>query len=106
MSTDDNINAGISVLVDTDMSLDHLDGILTTLRKHGLSPRYFEYDEKLDTPKDGYWKVETPSADDEGTTDEPEGTVKFLYKSDFLSYDSDQNLTTITATRVYEGKAN
>lgn len=28
MSTDDHINAGISVLVDTDMSLDHLDGIL------------------------------------------------------------------------------
>lgn len=53
MSTDDNINAGISVLVDTDMSLDHLDGILTTLRKHGLSPRYFEYEPELDAPKAG-----------------------------------------------------
>jgi len=51
MSTDDNINAGISVLVDTDMSLDHLDGILTTLRKHGLSPRYFEYEPEQDAPK-------------------------------------------------------
>ena len=44
----ENINAGISVLVDTDMSIEHLDNILTTLRKHGLSPTYFEYESDRD----------------------------------------------------------
>lgn len=42
MSITENISAGISVLVDSDMELDHLDGILTTLARHGLHPKYYE----------------------------------------------------------------
>ncbi|MCY1694667.1 hypothetical protein [Curtobacterium sp. SL109] len=44
----ENINAGISVLVDTDMPIDHLDAILTTLAKHGLAPKYFEFEPDRD----------------------------------------------------------
>lgn len=51
LSPYENINAGISVLVDSSTEVEHLDAILTTLRKHGLAPRYFEYEDEQDGPK-------------------------------------------------------
>lgn len=50
-STPENIHAGISVLVDADTSIEHLDAVLTTLRKHGIAPKFYEYEPERDAPE-------------------------------------------------------
>jgi hypothetical protein len=55
MSTTDNITASITYTVgkplDDYSQADSLDLVLTMLRRHGISPTYFEYEEERDAPK-------------------------------------------------------
>ncbi|MCS5514004.1 hypothetical protein NY537_14770 [Curtobacterium flaccumfaciens pv. betae] len=55
MSTTDNINATISYTVgqalDNYSQAESLDVVLTTLRKHGISPVLFEYEPERDEPQ-------------------------------------------------------
>ncbi|QQD75094.1 hypothetical protein I8920_09455 [Curtobacterium sp. YC1] len=89
MSTTDNINATINYTVgqslDNYSQEDSLDLVLTMLRKHGISPKYFEYEPERDAPK--------PTVPD----------VDVLEERRTTEYDSTKDETTLCLRQLIKG---
>lgn len=90
MSTTDNINATINYTVgqslDNYSQEDSLDLVLTMLRKHGISPKYFEYEPERDAPK---------------ATAAPD--VDVLEERRTTEYDSTKNETVLSLRQLIKG---